>query len=248
MTVESRPRFFIAPEAIEGDRAVLDAREARHARVRRLARSDEVILFDGSGRAFLAAVERVDSRRIELRLIGNLPERDRESPLDLTLAVALLKADKLDWVIEKSTELGVSRIVPFASRYSLAQPSGQRRARWKQIALSAAKQCGRSVVPEIEEPVTLAALLNTPHPCRFLLWEGARPGEVVGLDSVPASVQRIAAIVGPEGGFSDDEADAARRAGCRLLRLGPRILRAETAAVAVLALCQSRWGDLANEH
>jgi len=158
--------------------------------------------------------------------------------------VALLKADKLDTVIEKATELGVARIMLFASRYSLGRPSAARLARWRQIAIAAAKQCERTVIPRIEGPLDIAAVLQKPAPYRLLLWEDSDCKQAADLASISVAPAAVTLLVGPEGGFAPDEVAAARAAGWLPVTLGPRILRAETAAITAVALCQHLWGDL----
>lgn len=234
------PRFAIAAPAAVGDVVTLAGDEGRHARVRRLAVGEAVALFDEAGHGCIGEVSAFTRDGVAVRVTAVRPDREGESPLDLTLAVGLLKADKLDWVIEKATELGVARLQPFASAHTLAQPSAGRQARWQQIARSAAKQCGRSVVPAVAAPCDFAAVLRLPAAARLLL---AEHGETVPLAAVTA-VAPLLLAVGAEGGFTAAELDAARAAGFALVGLGPRILRAETAAVAACALCQSRWGDL----
>lgn len=230
--VASRPaRFLVRAGAAPGERVALDAAEARHAHVRRLAVGDAIALFDGVGHGWDAVIDAWSRGSVVVRVTAPRPDRDGESSLDLTLAVALLKADKFDWLIEKVTELGVTRIRPFVSRHSLARPSAARRERWQQIALSAAKQCGRTVVPPVEAPVDFTDILRDAAPCRLLCWEGddAEPW-------VPSAENAtMTLVVGPEGGFAPAEVDAARAAGFRLVSLGPRILRAETAAIAAIA-------------
>lgn len=237
------PRFLIDRAAAPGDAVPLPAEEAKHARVRRLGVGDLVALFDGSGHSCIARLESLSRQGARVRVIESLPDRDGESPLELTLAVAALKADRLDWVIEKATELGVARIQPFSSTHTLARPSSDRRERWRQIALAAAKQCGRSVAPVIGAPVDFAAVLALPAAARVLFAEDGSGADLSSIDVAPPP--SMLAIVGAEGGFSAGEFAAARAAHCHLVGLGPRILRAETAAVVAVALCQSRWGDLA---
>jgi 16S rRNA (uracil1498-N3)-methyltransferase len=236
------PRFLIDRPAALGDALSLRAEEAKHARVRRLGVGDLVALFDGAGHSYVARLEALSREAAVVRIIEALPERDGESPLALTLAIAALKSDRLDWVIEKATELGVARIQPFTSTHTLARPSRDRQGRWRQIALAAAKQCGRSAAPAIGEPTDFAAVLALPAAARILF---AEDGSGASLTSIAlAAPPSLLAIVGAEGGFSADEVTVARRTGCHLVGLGPRILRAETAAVAAVVLCQARWGDL----
>ena len=236
------PRFFIERLAAPGDAVALGADEAKHARVRRLGVGAPVSLFDGAGRSYLGRLESLSRESAVVRIVDALPERDGESPLDLVLVIGALKADRFDWVVEKATELGVSRIQPFISTHTLARPSHPRQERWQQIALAAAKQCGRSAAPAIAAPVDFPTVLRAPAAVRLLFAEDGSGGhlDAVAHDS-PGS---LLAIVGAEGGFTADELAAARAAGCHLIGLGRRILRAETAALAAVALCQARWGDL----
>lgn len=237
------PRFLITGAAAAGEPVALGAAEAKHARVRRLGLGAPVALFDGAGRSYLGRLESLSREGAVVRVVEELPERDGESALELVLAIGALKADRFEWIAEKATELGVSRIQPFTSAHTLAQPSHNRQERWRQIALAAAKQCGRSAAPAIAAPVPLADVLHMPGAVRLLF---AEDGSGSGLKALPAPgrVATVLAIVGGEGGFAADELDAARAAGCHLISLGPRILRAETAALTVVALCQARWGDL----
>ena len=236
---DNLPRFFWRDAGARGDRVVLQPEEARHARVRRLAPGDRVALFDGNGRSYVATVEQSTSKQLAVRIEQELPAHSGESPLQLTLAIAMLKSDRFEWMIEKLTELGITRICPFVSERALARPSPSKQARWSAIALSAAKQCGRSVIPHIDPPSDFDAMLAAADPTRLLFWEKSESGA-----RLPNATHQATVIIGPEGGFSDAEVEHARRAGCHIASLGPRILRAETAAVSAIALAQSAWGDL----
>jgi 16S rRNA (uracil1498-N3)-methyltransferase len=236
------PRFLIDRAAAPGDAVPLAADEARHARVRRLAIGDPIALFDGSGRSYLARLESLARAGAVARVTDVLPARDGESGLDLTLAVAALKADRFDWVVEKATELGVTRIQPFTSVHTLARPSRNRQERWRQIALAAAKQCGRSSAPDIAASLELSAVLSLPAATRVVFAEDGSGSPLADLAlAVPSP---LLAVVGGEGGFTAAELAQARARGCHLIALGPRILRAETAAISAVVLCQARWGDL----
>ena len=163
-----------------------------------------------------------------------------ESPLDLTLAVALLKGEKFDLVVQKGTELGVKRFIPLVTRYAdirlRDEPDAAKRvARWQRIALEAAKQSGRAVVPEVTMPVPFASIIGEDSCVMF----SEREGEALNTD-----LKTIVAIIGSEGGWSDEELHEARDAAVPIVTLGGRVLRAETAAIAVAALLQHRYGDL----
>ena len=241
----TRRRFFAPPSAFNfGKRTVtLASDEARHLReVLRLKPGDEVQVFDGAGKEFRAAVAQARREFAELELRDEIAPMRSESPLELTMAVALLKGEKFDLVVQKGTELGVNRFIPVATRYADIRlrdeaDAAKRVARWQRIALEAAKQSGRAVVPEISAPVSFDAVINE-NSCLLF---SERGGEPLNTD---LDLRSVIAIVGSEGGWSDEELDQARTAGVPIVTLGGRILRAETAAIAIAALLQHRHGDL----
>jgi 16S rRNA (uracil1498-N3)-methyltransferase len=241
----TRRRFFAPPSAFNFSRqsVTLTADEARHLReVLRLKPGDEVSVFDGEGKEFRARVQQARRDSAELDLEEQIEPARPESPLQLTLAVALLKGEKFDLVVQKATELGVVKIIPLVTRYADiklrdASDASKRVARWQRIALEAAKQCGRAVVPHIENPSPLESVLNPSNPCLLFSERGGH-----GITQIDTDV--VTAIVGSEGGWSDEELDQARAAGAQLVTLGGRILRAETAAITATALLQHRLGDL----
>lgn len=166
-----------------------------------------------------------------------------ESRFALTLAQAVLKSDKTDLVVQKATELGVHEIILHVSERCIARPSPDRVRRWERIARAAAKQCQRAHIPQICGPVTFSDLIHAPRRGGGLLfWENA-PLTARWPDTPGAS---LVAVVGPEGGFTEPEVNAARSSGFDVVGLGPRVLRAETAAIAAIVLCQQRWGDMAS--
>jgi 16S rRNA (uracil1498-N3)-methyltransferase len=235
----------VTTEQLEGDEALLGGAEFRHLRARRLGRGDEVVLTDGVGRERRAIVANVDRARAVLRLQPQTDARQSpESPLRLTLAQAALKTNKLDLVIEKATELGVTEIVIFTSTRCVAKPAGERLKRWERLARSAAKQCQRTRAPSIRGPVAFDQVLaQATQALALLFYESA--GENDRLFSPQKDKpEAVLAMVGPEGGFTAEEVNSARAAGVRVAGLGPRILRAETAAIVAVTICQSAWGDL----
>lgn len=241
----TRRRFFAPPSAFNfsSQSVTLTADEARHLReVLRLKPGDEVSVFDGAGREFRAHVTQARREFAELELEDEIEPARLESPLRITLAVALLKGEKFDLVVQKATELGVVKFVPLISRYADIKlrddaDATKRVARWQRIALEAAKQSGRAVVPEISLPKQFTSVLRPSNPC-FLFSEKGGHG-LTQMDT-----EEITAIVGSEGGWSDEEIEEARAAGVRIVTLGGRILRAETAAITAAAILQHRFGDL----
>jgi 16S rRNA (uracil1498-N3)-methyltransferase len=217
--------------------------ELRHLRTLRLAPGARLIVFDEDGNEHEVRLERVGARVAEAVVLST-HRPARESPLDLVLAPALLKGTKMDLVIEKSVELGVRRIAPIASRHTLG--ASARADRWRRIALAAAKQSGRTSVPAVDDALPLADFVRAPwQGLRLIAWEGEHEQPLV---SLPATAEAVVVIVGPEGGFADEEIADARAHGFTSVTLAPRILRAETAAIAVAVLCQHRWGDLSTAH
>ena len=242
----SRRRFFAPPSAFNFSKhlVTLTSDEARHLReVMRLKTGDDVQVFDGTGREFRAVVSQARRESAELELGAEIQPPRPESPLKLTLAVALLKGEKFDLVVQKGTELGVNRFIPLVTRYADIRlrdesDASKRVTRWQRIALEAAKQCGRAVVPEINLPVSFEPLIREEKGC-FLFAE--RGGSALSTD---LRTNNFIAIVGSEGGWSDEELDQARTEGVPIVTLGGRVLRAETAAIATAVLLQHRYGDL----
>jgi 16S rRNA (uracil1498-N3)-methyltransferase len=236
-------RIYLAPDRIAAGRATLTPEARHHLRdVLRLAPGAAVEVFDGVGGRYAAVVE----EGFEAVRVG---PREDAAPAGtaIWLLFALAKGEKVDFVVQKATELGAARIIPFAAARSVvrleSEKAEERARRWRRIAEEAARQCGRADVPEVTPPAPLAAALATLppgfaplvfHPCGAPL--AALP---------PAVAAGYAAVVGPEGGLTDEEVLACERAGGRRVSLGPRILRAETAALVSVALLQARFGDLA---
>jgi 16S rRNA (uracil1498-N3)-methyltransferase len=255
----TRRRFYAPPAAFAVDEKsiTLSAEETRHARdVLRLQSGDEIFVFDGLGREFQCSVQNIRRDSSELSVLAEVEPARPESPLDLTLAIALLKGEKFDLVIQKATELGVQRIVPLATergdvRLRDSDNAQKRLTRWQRIALEAAKQTGRAYVPRIEAPLTLDLKLRSAGEIKGISTDAARLmfSERAGRSLSDATnnfgrVKEIIALVGPEGGWTDDETELARESAWEIVTLGGRILRAETAGITVVALLQHRFGDL----
>jgi 16S rRNA (uracil1498-N3)-methyltransferase len=243
------PRLFVEGSRLKEEILIVSGEDHRYlTRVLRLAVGDRVIIFDGHGQEAEGEIIRVGPRALELKL-GDRRTTEASSRPELTLIQALTKGDKLDLVVQKATELGVNRIIPVTSARSVPRLEAMRalgrRARWQKIARDAARQSGRTDVPEVE-PVTQieVALKAAPQTAfKVMMWEGARTH---GLrESLPKTApSQMVIVTGPEGGFSVDEVEAARAAGFEVCGLGPRILRTETAALVTLTILGFALGDL----
>ena len=248
----TRRRFFAPPNAFDRrlESVTLSADEAKHLReVLRLKIGDTAQVFDGEGREFLCHV--VESRRetAGLAIDEEIAPVSSESPLNLTLAVALLKGEKFDLVVQKTTELGIKRIIPILSKLADVRlredtDAAKRVTRWQRIALEAAKQSGRAVVPVVEMPAQFFNFVRDTKSPRLMFSE--RDGQALesALESQSSDNEPLTVLVGSEGGWTDEELQQARDAGWSIVTLSGRILRAETAAIAITALLQHRLGDL----
>jgi len=260
----SRRRFHAPPGAFApGGKAVtLAGEEARHLRdVLRLKRGEEVFVFDGEGREYRCVIEEARRDGAQLEVSEEVSPASPESPLDLTLATALLKGEKFDLVVQKATELGVARILPVMTKLADVRLRDEgdaikRTARWQRIALEAAKQSGRARVPQINQPIAFARLIednfqddfqDAPasfETSRLLFSERGGVGLLETMERWPDMPQGATALVGSEGGWTDEELASAHDAGWNIVTLGGRIMRAETAAIAITALLQHLLGDM----
>ncbi len=251
----TRRRFYAPPAAFVEGRVTLDADEARHLRdVLRLRAGDEAFVFDGEGREYLCVVTEPGRGKgaATLEVSAEAEPASPESALTLTLAVALLKGEKFDLVVQKATELGVKRIVPVATlradvRLRDESDAARRVARWQRLALEACKQSGRARVPVVDEPLSFKALLENAtresFAARLLFAERTGRGLFESLRE-NRTPQSVCALVGPEGGWEEEELARALESGWSIVTLGGRTLRAETAAITITALLQHLCGDL----
>jgi 16S rRNA (uracil1498-N3)-methyltransferase len=244
-------RFFVPTSSISHGRGIIRGDELDHLRrVLRLKPGDSIEIFDEQGREHEAAIRAFSAEHADIEILRSYEAR-RESPLNVTLAVGLTKGEKMDFVVEKATELGAHAVAPLLSAHTVPKiderKSAKREERWKKIALSAAKQCGRSRVPEILGICGYNEFVARPaaDTLKLLLWENEPQQTFRDVHAQESAVRSVILAIGPEGGFASEEAELARRHGYRWISLGKRILRAETAAVAALALAQYLWGDLA---
>lgn len=239
------PRIF-HPGPSPGETTVRIEGEALHylKSVLRIRRGREILLFDGRGGEWRAVVEEYRPGEAPLRILKK--ENPASFPGGITLAQSLPKTDKMDFIIRKATELGAARILPFLSSRSIPRPDAGRRenrlARWRRIAVEAARQCGRSVVPEVGDILSYEEMLGArgADDLGMILWEGEKERSLKSLlQGGPARGRtRFFVVVGPEGGFSPDEIHRAAAAGFVPVTLGPYILRTETAPLAVLSILQ----------
>lgn len=241
------PRFFVDLDlspSLAGQAIEIPAAAAHHAvRVARLAAGDALTLFTGAGGEYAATLVRVDRHGAAARIDAFDPV-ERESLLPVTLAQAIAANDAMDYAVRKAVELGVAAIQPLVTSRSAPLPDGvrgdKRLAHWRNIAIAACEQCGRNRIPPIAAPLPLSEWIAGWRGKGIVLVPGAAPP----LAALTPTTGPVAIAIGPEGGFSEREVEAARAAKFDAASFGPRVLRTETAAVAALAALQALWGDL----
>jgi 16S rRNA (uracil1498-N3)-methyltransferase len=243
-------RVHVPTVLAEGSTVLLGAGPSGHLlRVLRLARGASLTVFDGSGREHGAKIAETREGRAEL-MIGAAIEPAHESPLSITLAQGVSRGDRMDYALQKATELGVMAVQPLICERSVVkldpEQAARKREHWQGVVISAAEQSGRARVPPVAAVRRyadhLAAAIDPAFaPYRLVL----APNADIGLNELPAGLSHIELLIGPEGGLSDTELRLATQHGYQGLRLGPRILRTETAAAAAIAALQTLHGDLA---
>src|SRR3989442_12208595 len=250
----TRRRFYAPPEAVSpGETVLLSAEETRHARdVLRLQRGEEVYVFDGEGLEYRCVIAELKRDSVKVDLLDRVKPARPESRLDLILGVALLKGEKFDLVVQKATELGATRFIPILTnradvRIRSGDDAKRKLMRWQRIALESTKQCGRARLMKIDAPVAFEKLIQRAEQrdelrLMFAEREGSSFSQVLkDLKLMPA---KAIALLGTEGGWTDAEIDEASRNSWRIVTLGGRTMRAETAAVVAATLLQHRFGDL----
>ena len=240
------PRFYNPPPLPLSGSFDLPPDAAHHAaRVLRLREGDAVEIFDGIGNECRGVIAEISGKRVA---VGNLnsTNTNRESPLQVVLAQALSSSEKMDWVVQKATELGVAEFQPLDTERSVARLSAERAEKrighWRQVAISACEQCGRNVLPQIHAPLDIMVWLQQMQKVantKFILL----PQGAASLHAQAKPQGRIALLIGAEGGFTNAESDSALRCGFVAICMGARLLRTETAAIAGLAALQTLWGD-----
>lgn len=242
------PRIYTAQPLAEGRSVELEPPASRHLlTVLRLGRGAALMLFDGSGREFEARLETAEAHRLRVH-VGAARAGHSESPLQITLAQGISRGVRMDFTLQKAVELGVTEIVPVLTERSVvrldAHLAARKQQHWQQLVIGACEQSGRVRVPEVRAPLPLGEFFSgPPRPGLNLLLDSTANTVLNGLRA--PQVHQILLLVGPEGGLNAAETSAAQRAGFTAVRLGPRVLRTETAALVALSLLQSRWGDLA---
>ena len=239
------PRVYIDTPLSIGIDFSLPQHVTRHlVTVLRRKRGQTIHVFNGTGGCYLAEIVSQDKRSAIIKIIEFLDE-ECESPLKITLAQGISRGQHMDYTIQKSVELGVQRIVPILTEYGNVHLDEQRKQKrlehWNKIIISACEQCGRNRLPELLNPVTISEWLSIDQSSVKLILE---PTATENLKSSSAPEQSISVLLGPEGGFSDFEIEAAVAHGFRTVKFGPRVLRTETAAGAILTAIQTLWGDM----
>jgi 16S rRNA (uracil1498-N3)-methyltransferase len=238
------PRIYTGQELRGNTRIELEPGPSAHiARALRMREGDKLTLFNGEGGEYPTEIATIDKKKVVVTT-GTHRALELESNLQIHLGIAVSRGDRMDWIVQKATELGVNTLTPLFTERTEVRLTGQRAAKkihhWQQIAISACEQCGRNRIPAIQALQNIGDwLTSTEAQRKFVLHH--RADSIGGVSDKPAS---IALLVGPEGGLGDNEIGAAEQAGFQSLRLGPRVLRTETAPLAAIAILQARWGDM----
>ncbi|KZC85484.1 RNA methyltransferase, RsmE family [Neisseria flavescens] len=240
------PRFYV-DFALSPDSVVeLPDNVVRHLNVLRVKNTEEIVLFNGNGKSYPTLPEVLEKRRASVRILRE-EATDNESPLNITLVQAVSAAERMDFTLQKSVELGVAEIRPVISERCVVRLSGERAekrvARWQEIVVSACEQSGRNIVPKVLPLTTYAqALQQLPQETSKLLMSLNRAQK---LSDVQPQSGKVVFMVGPEGGWTEKEEQQAFDAGFQSVTLGKRVLRTETASLAAIAAMQTLWGDFA---
>lgn len=239
------PRIFTDSPLAVGSQCQLDDNAANHVgRVLRMQAGQALQLFNGDGQDYRATITEAGKKHVQVE-VQEASENETESPLRVVLAQTLSKGDRMDYAVQKAVEMGVSEIVPLTTERCDVKLKGDREDKrlrhWQQVAISAAEQCGRARVPEIQPVMTVQQWLEHAQACDLRLVLHHRTEQSLNTLEKPSS---IALMIGPEGGLTAEEIALAESRGFLPVALGPRVLRTETAPVAAIALCQWLWGDI----
>ncbi|MTI84759.1 MAG: 16S rRNA (uracil(1498)-N(3))-methyltransferase [Firmicutes bacterium] len=244
------PRFFVSPEQVKSGHITISGPDVRHiSKVLRMGTGDIITVLDGDGKAYEARIESVTKGKVNCEVLEQ-GQAGGEPPIRVTLVQGISKGEKMDLVMQKGTELGATAIIPVICQRSVVKLSStkatERRDRWQRIAVEAAKQCRRSVVPRVVTPTTWwEALDDVPAEAMGVMpYEGETEQKMRNIFNKKDVPSEIFIFIGPEGGIHPEEFEQAQRKGVIPVTLGPRILRTETAGLAALALVLYEWGDL----
>jgi 16S rRNA (uracil1498-N3)-methyltransferase len=242
-------RFYLPPGQADNSGPYLSGQEARHLlKVLRLNIGDRVILFDNTNHEYQVQISAIVGEKVYFN-IEKQEIRVRESGLQITLGMPLIRPQPFEWILQKGTELGVMAFRPFYSGRSRRDfqkmETSLRMERWQRIIIEAAKQCERNVFPELFSPVPFRELISRDQgEFKIIPYEQESSRSIAELEWSPTDPSPVWALVGPEGGFLREEIELAQGKGFKPVSLGPRILRSETAALALICLLQYRWGDM----
>jgi len=248
-------RFFVEAENIKKDKVTIRGEEVRHiVQVLRLEEKDRIKVFTGKGREYLTEIIQVSKKEVIGRILKE-SRLDTEPPIEITLFQGLSKSDKMNFIVQKVTELGVKRIIPVITQRTIIRLDKEkakvRRIRWQRIALEAAKQSGRAIIPEVREVIPFLQALNNLNreSLNLIPWEEETSTSLKEVlkhhtSHIPHLTSHITVFIGPEGGFTSEEVEAAKEKGALPVSLGPRLLRTETAGLVTLAMILYELGDL----
>lgn len=240
--------YFVEPKNVFDDELVISGEEAHHiSRVMRKKTGERIWVVDGEGGTYEVEVSNKDKNRLHCKILKKR-RRVGEPVAHVTLAQGVLKGEKFELLIQKATEIGVSKIIPMLSERTIVKPGKNKKTRWSTIARSAMKQCGRSIIPKITEPLPLNKVLSQgiDSSLRFIAQahESSKPLHHYFTESARLSHKKALIVVGPEGGFTEEEVELAQEQGFKKVSLGSRRLRAETAGIVFSALVLSQLGEL----
>ena len=248
-------RFFIEAENIKKDKVTIRGEEVRHiVQVLRLKEKDRIKVFTGQGREYLTEIIQVSKKEVIGKILKE-SRLDTEPPIEITLVQGLPKSDKMDFIVQKVTELGVKRIIPVITQRTIIRLDKEkakvRRIRWQRIALEASKQSSRAIIPEVREVIPFIQALNNLNreSLNLIPWEEETSTSLKEVlkrhtSHIPHPTSHITVFIGPEGGFTSEEVEAAKEKGAVPVSLGPRLLRTETAGLVTLAMILYELGDM----
>ena len=242
-------KFFINRDNVSGDRVLITGEDVKHIRsVLRMEPGDILTVCDGDGKDYLARIAKMDSQAVTADIV-EVKECGTEPPIEVVLYQGLPKSDKMELIIQKSVELGVKRIVPVITERTVVKlhskdDAANKIGRWQKIALEAAKQCNRGMIPNIGFPLDFKTAVDMAGRAQLSIipYEKEETSSLKNL--LKNCINTVSVMIGPEGGFSEEEIDFAKRSGVIPVTLGPRILRTETAGLAVLSILMYQMGDM----